>query len=65
VLWLLRGALKNREVAERILRERGNELTEEQRRYLLETVEMGRRAEDFLKHMVYDRERGVWIKKAK
>jgi hypothetical protein len=48
-LWLLRGAVKNKEVAERILRERGNELTEEQRRYLLETIRMGIEAERYIR----------------
>jgi hypothetical protein len=51
VLWLLRGAVKNKEVAERILRERGDELTEKQKRYLLETIEMGIRAERYLKEI--------------
>lgn len=51
-MWLLRGAVKNKEVAERILRESGDELTEEQRRYLLETVRMGVEAERYIE-MVY------------
>ena len=49
VLWLLRGAVKNKEVAERILREHGDELTEEQRRYLLETIRMGIEAEMYIR----------------
>jgi ribosome maturation protein Sdo1 len=48
-LWLLRGAVKNKEVAERILRERRGELTEEQRRYLLETIRMGEEAERYIR----------------
>jgi len=48
-LWLLRGAVRNKEVAERILRERGDELTEEQRRYLLETIRMGEEAERYIR----------------
>ena len=48
-MWLLRGAVRNKEVAERILRERGDELTEEQRRYLLETIRMGEEAERYIR----------------
>lgn len=48
-MWLLRGAVKNKEVAERILREHGDELTEEQRRYLLETIRMGIEAEMYIR----------------
>jgi hypothetical protein len=48
-LWLLRGAVKNKDVAERIVRERGGELTEEQRRYLLETIRMGVEAEEYIR----------------
>jgi len=47
-LWLLRGAVKNKEVAERILKSRSHELTEEQRRYLLETIRMGIEAEMYI-----------------
>jgi hypothetical protein len=56
-LWLLRGAVKNKEVAEQILRERGDELTEEQRRYLLETIRMGEEAERYIR-MVEKERRG-------
>jgi hypothetical protein len=48
-LWLLRGAVKNKEVAERILREQADKLTEEQKRYLQETIRMGIEAEQYLK----------------
>jgi hypothetical protein len=47
-LWLLRGAPKNKEVAERILQKRGSELTERQKAYLLETIRMGERAERYI-----------------
>lgn len=56
-MWLLRGAVANKEVAERILRERGDELTEEQRRYLLETIRMGEEAERYIK-MVEEKKGG-------
>jgi len=49
VLWLLRGAPKNKEVAERILKQRGNQLTPEERAYLLETIMMGLEAERYIK----------------
>jgi hypothetical protein len=55
-MWLLRGAIKNKEVAERILRERGDELTEEQKRYLLETIRMGIEAEEYLRKVEGKRE---------
>lgn len=48
-MWLLRGAVKNKEVAERILREQADKLTEEQKRYLQETIRMGIEAEQYLK----------------
>jgi hypothetical protein len=57
-MWLLRGAIKNKEVAERILRERGDELTEEQKRYLLETIRMGIEAEEYLRKVEGKRESG-------
>jgi len=50
-LWLLRGALKNREVAKRILERMGDKLTEEQRNYLLETIRMGDEAERYIKEV--------------
>jgi len=49
VLWLLRGAPKIREVAERILKQRGDKLTPEERVYLLETIRMGLEAERYIK----------------
>jgi len=51
VLWLLRGAPKNREIAKRILERMGDKLTEEQKNYLLETIRMGDEAERYLKEV--------------
>jgi len=50
-LWLLRGAPKNKEIAERILKRRGHELTEKQKAYLLETIRMGKEAEEFIRRV--------------
>jgi len=50
-LWLLRGAIKNREVAKRILERMGDKLTEEQKNYLLETIRMGDEAERYIKEV--------------
>jgi ABC-type glutathione transport system ATPase component len=50
-LWLLRGAVKNKETAERILRNRRHELTEEQIKYLEHVIEEGRRVEELLKKL--------------
>jgi len=50
-MWLLRGAPKNREVAERILKRRGDKLTPEERAYLLETIMMGLEAERYIKEV--------------
>ena len=50
-MWLLRGAPKNREVAERILKQRGDKLTPEERAYLLETIKMGLEAERYIKEV--------------
>ena len=51
MLWLLRGALKNREVAKRMLERMGDKLTEEQKNYLLETIRMGDEAERYIKEV--------------
>lgn len=44
-MWMLYWAVANKKIAERILRERGNSLTEEERRYLMHVIEEGKRAE--------------------
>jgi uncharacterized membrane protein len=50
-MWLVRGAVKDKERAERILRERAGELTEEERAYLRRVIEEGERVERFLKEL--------------
>ena len=55
-MWLLRGAPKNKEYAEWILKNRGHELTEEQKAYLMHVIEEGKRAEEFLKEVDKKRE---------
>jgi hypothetical protein len=50
-MWLVRGAIKDKERAERILRERAGELTEEERDYLRRVIEEGERVERFLKEL--------------
>jgi len=50
-MWLLRGAPKNKEVAERILKQLGDKLTPEERAYLLETIRMGLEAERYIKEV--------------
>jgi hypothetical protein len=52
---LLRVTAKNRDASERILRERGDVLKEEQRRCLLETIRMGEEARCI---RMVERERG-------
>ena len=50
-MWLVRGAVKDKERAERILRERAGELTKEERAYLRRVIEEGERVERFLKEL--------------
>lgn len=50
-MWLLRGIIKNREVAELILRDQADKLTDEQKAYLLEAIRMGLEAEEYLKEV--------------
>jgi len=44
-MWMLYWAVANKKIAERILRERGNSLTKEEREYLMHVIEEGKRAE--------------------
>ena len=56
ILGLYLASIKNAEAAERILEEKGGELTPEQREYLMHVVEEGRRNQD-----VYARLMAKWF----
>lgn len=48
-MWALHWAVANKEIAERILKERGESLTEEERQYLMYVIEEGKRAEKIIR----------------
>ena len=44
-MWMLYWAVANKKIAERILKEKGASLSEEERQYLMHVIAEGRRAE--------------------